>query len=139
VNINIKEYNYQVPPINDVRAVMVKCKWWDVSDSEFETIFKSSALTLVAYDGDKPIATARVISDNVVYALIVDVLVLPELRGKGIGSKLIEQIFSFSKKADLKMIKLLSTPEGKSLYDKFGFKTRSLDEPGMIKFVYEID
>lgn len=57
---------------------------------KFSLIFKNSTWAYTVWDNNKIVAMVRVISDKIMYANILDLLVLSEYRGKGIGKKLVE-------------------------------------------------
>lgn len=134
----IKEFNNAVPPLNEIKSIFEKCNWWKISDDDFKALYESSSATYLAYKDDQPIGTGRIITDSIVYALFVDILVIPEMQRKGVGKILLKEMLSYCKRSQLKMIKLLATSEGKVLYEKLGFKVRGEHEPGMLMFVKDI-
>lgn len=73
----------------------------------------------VYLDG-KQIGFARVCTDYVVFAYLMDVFILPEHRGKGYSKELIRVILEHT---DLKTCKvwMLKTSDAHELYKKFGF------------------
>jgi len=66
------------------------------------------------------IAFARVISDFATFANLVDVFVVPEFRGNGYGTRLLEAVFAHT---DLQGVRrfTLATHNAHGLYAKFGF------------------
>ena len=64
---------------------------------------------------------ARSLSDEVRWATIIDVLVHPKYRGKGIGSKIIESLLE-QPEMYVRTI-YLATPDKEDFYNKLGFKT----------------
>ncbi len=54
-----------------------------------------SAFITAAYDGDMAVGMARLIWDGGSVALIHDIIVMPEYRGRGIEAEMIRQIFDF--------------------------------------------
>ena len=50
--------------------------------------------------------------------------VLPEMQGKGIGSKILEKVLSEAKTEGIKSIKCWSTFNAENFYSSFGFKKR---------------
>lgn len=55
-------------------------------------------------------------------ALLSDVYTIPEYRGKGLGTSLLESIMKHAKELGYKKIILNATDSGRNLYEKFGFK-----------------
>lgn len=67
--------------------------------------------------------TAATISYEGKFAWVGMVLVDPQYRGKGIGTKLLERAIAYLDEAEIPTIKLDATPQGKPLYEKLGFVT----------------
>ena len=69
------------------------------------------------------VAYARVLTDFVFKALIFDVIVTEDQRGKGLGVKLMEAIKSHEKLALVKSFELYCLPEMFEFYEQHGFST----------------
>src|SRR5258707_15861127 len=69
------------------------------------------------------VGTAATISYEDKFAWIGMVLVAPEFRGQGIGTRLLERTIEFLDSARIPTMKLDATPLGKPLYEKLGFVT----------------
>ena len=84
------------------------------------------------YLNDKQIGFARVVTDYVVFAYLMDVFIAEEHRGKGYSSILIEAMMNES---ELKQVKIwrLATSDAHFLYEKFGFKALAHPEKMMEK------
>lgn len=86
---------------------------------EVQTTIDASVCFGLYLDG-KQIGFARVITDYVVFAYVMDVFVDENYRGKGYSSKLIEAMLN---EPELKRVKIwrLATRDTHFLYEKFGF------------------
>ena len=86
------------------------------------------------YLDNKQIGFARVITDYVVFAYLMDVFITEEHRGKGYSSVLIE---SMLKEPQLQNIKIwrLATTDAHFLYRKFGFNELAHPEKLMEKII----
>ena len=86
------------------------------------------------YLGDKQIGFARVITDYVVFAYVMDVFITEEYRGKGYSSLLIDNMMN---EPQLKNIQIwrLATTDAHFLYRKFGFKELAHPEKLMEKII----
>jgi hypothetical protein len=64
---------------------------------------------------------ARVISDHITFAYLLDVFILENFRKRGLSIELLNNIFSHP---DLKNVKkwMLATKDAHNLYRKFGFE-----------------
>ena len=73
---------------------------------------------------------ARVVTDHVVFAYLMDLFVFDEHRGKRLGTKLVKHIVE---QPDLQVrLWFLATADAQGLYEKFGFS--SLDDPERYMF-----
>lgn len=62
-------------------------------------------------------------------AILEDLIVVPEHRGKGIAKKLLSHVLQYCKENDIKRVTLLTDNTNKNaqmLYEKFGFKNSSM-------------
>ena len=86
------------------------------------------------YLDNKQIGFARVITDYVVFAYLMDVFIVEEHRGKGYSSLLIENMM---KEPVLRNIKIwrLATKDAHFLYRKFGFNELANPEKLMEKII----
>ena len=74
---------------------------------------------------------ARVVTDTVVYAYIMDFFIFEEFQGKGLGEKLIKHILE---QPDLQVrLWFLATDNAHGLYEKFGFSRISDQDRYMLK------
>ena len=80
---------------------------------------------LVAFanaETDRLIAFARVITDQVYKALVLDVIVDPGARKKGLGSELMDSILNHPVLAQVRHFELYCRPELIPFYERWGFK-----------------
>lgn len=87
--------------------------------ANFNKPFIHSALVFSAWDEDKLIGCVRALSDTMFRSVILDLAVLPEYQGKGIGSELVRKCMDVYPDSEW----LLETiPERVSFYEKLGFE-----------------
>jgi len=100
---------------------------------EVQTTIDSSVCFGI-YLNDVQIGFARVITDYVVFAYLMDVFIAEEHRGKGYSSILISAMMD---EPILKNIKIwrLATSDAHYLYEKFGFKALAHPEKMMEKVI----
>ena len=86
------------------------------------------------YLDDKQIGFARVITDYVVFAYLMDVFIIEEHRGKGYSTILIDTMM---KEPQLQKIKIwrLATKDAHFFYKKFGFSELAHPEKLMEKVI----
>ena len=78
------------------------------------------SLCFGAFDGDRQVGFARVISDQATFAYVSDVFVLESHRGRGVGKQLMAAIMAHP---DLQGLRrwTLATRDAHGLYRQFGF------------------
>jgi aralkylamine N-acetyltransferase len=81
--------------------------------------FLNTYKVITAWEGDKIIAAARLLSDGICYGWIHDVAVHPELQKKGIGQNLINKLIEGNE--DL-LFGLTSSFGAEEFYYKLGFR-----------------
>jgi len=95
---------------------------WNQSAADWERFLRISpeGCFVAAVDG-AVLGTVTTISFEKRFAWVGMVLVEPEHRGKGIGTKLLQAAIDYLDRAGIPTIKLDATPQGKPLYEKSGF------------------
>ena len=78
------------------------------------------SLCFGAFDGDRQVGFARVISDRATYAYVSDVFVLESHRGRGVGKSLMTAIMSHPELQGLRRWTLF-TRDARGLYRQYGF------------------
>jgi GNAT superfamily N-acetyltransferase len=95
---------------------------WNQTKTDWERFLEASkAGCFVAELDGKVCGTAATISFENRFAWVGMVLVDPAYRGRGIGTKLLEQTIEYLDARRIPCIKLDATPQGKPLYEKLGF------------------
>jgi GNAT superfamily N-acetyltransferase len=87
-----------------------------------ETVVRSMehSLCFGAFDGDRQVGFARVISDRATFAYVCDVFVLESHRGRGVGKSLMAAIRAHPELQGLRRW-TLATRDAHGLYRQFGF------------------
>lgn len=100
---------------------------------EVQTTIDASFCFGIYLDG-KQIGFARVVTDYVVFAYLMDVFITPGMRGKGYSSLLIEAMMQ---EPQLQQVKIwrLATTDAHFLYEKFGFAPLAHPEKMMEKVI----
>jgi len=100
---------------------------------EVQTSIDASFCFGIYLDGEQ-IGFARVVTDYVVFAYLMDVFIDEKHRGKGYSCILIEAMM---KQPELQQVKIwrLATSDAHFLYEKFGFKPLATPEKMMEKVI----
>ncbi|UCH11299.1 MAG: GNAT family N-acetyltransferase [Fidelibacterota bacterium] len=95
------------------------------------TALQHSWTSVSAYDGNRLAGFGRVVSDGILHALIVDLIVQPEYQGQSIGSTLLRELVARCRGAGIRDIQLFCAPGQAGFYEEHGFQVRPEEAPGM--------
>jgi len=115
--------------------------WPVIEDTLAQKGLEHTAFLTVAEDGGKPVGMARVVSDYGAVILIVDVIVMPEYQGNGIGRELMTRVMEYisqgTSPGQSKMLNLMAAKGKDGFYEKFGFMARPNEKfgPGMTQWI----
>jgi GNAT superfamily N-acetyltransferase len=104
-----------------IHSFLAKESYWvpGISRASVEKCINHS-LCFGAYLDGRQIGFARVVTDFVRYAHLLDVFVLPEFRGRGIGKLLMENILAHPELRTIARY-TLGTQDAHGLYAQYGF------------------
>jgi len=100
----------------------------ELSARQAEAALKNKAFLIVATDDDRTVGMTRLIADGAYIAVIVDVIVLPEYQGRGIGRAMMDKTMDFIKSSitddEQIAVYLIAAKDKEGFYEKFGFIKR---------------
>jgi GNAT superfamily N-acetyltransferase len=104
-----------------IHAFLAHDSYWvpGISRANVEKSIRHS-LCFGVYDAGRQIGFARIVTDYVRFAHLLDVFVLPECRGRGIGKLLMENILSHPELQTIVRF-TLGTQDAHGLYAQYGF------------------
>jgi ribosomal protein S18 acetylase RimI-like enzyme len=107
---------------NTVCAFMNTFATWKVHPqaAKWDQILSNSAAVVTAWDGEMLIGFVRGISDGIRYAQVLDVLVHPDYRRRGIGKRLIDRLLD-EPPMQVRAV-MLATPDKFEFYESVGFQ-----------------
>lgn len=124
--IKLKEHLYYSIEQEDMDLELIfkfikKTYWGNFRSFEEQKIASENTLNFGLFQNEKQIAYARVMTDRVFFAYLLDVFVVEEEQGKGYSKLLMHKILTDDR---LKHIDrwMLATKDAHSLYEKFGFE-----------------
>lgn len=103
-------------------------------DIEAATIgLQNSVYSVMIKKGETIVGMGRIIGDGGCFCQVVDICVLPENQGQGIGKIIMQQISNFiqTKLPKSCYVSLLADGDANHLYEKFGFKDTLPNSRGM--------
>lgn len=112
------------PQLRDLHE-MYQNEWWSRGRTLEQTreLVRFSDFVFGACEEGRLVAFARVLSDRVFKAVIFDVIVRPQHRGKGLGAELVSRITDHPDLAGVRHFELYCLPELVPFYEKLGFST----------------
>lgn len=109
----------------DELRVLFQSAWWTATRTQesVERMLAGSDVVvgLVASASDRLVGFARAITDGVFLAVVLDVIVAPDLRGTGLGARLMDELLARPELADVDSIELVCQPELVEFYRRWGF------------------
>lgn len=112
--------------------------YWGKERTHTEIITSiENSLCFGVYDQDQQIGFARVITDFVLFANLVDVFILPSHQRRGLGKWLMNTIFDIPELSKIKTW-MLGTKDAHELYKKVGFMPVQHPEWLMVRRKYKI-
>lgn len=102
-----------------------------ISEDDLKRVFDGTWYWITAYRDESIVGVGRLLSDGVLYALICDVIVMPDHRDKGIGSAILKGLVKKCQEAGIKRVWLFAAPGKAGFYEKNGFSVRPIGAPGM--------
>ncbi|EZH71348.1 hypothetical protein ATO12_08135 [Aquimarina atlantica] len=111
--------------------------WSYIEKSVVEKSLNNELFSVCIYQNHKITAMGRVVGDGAIYFYIQDIMVLPQYHNMGFGNlimKEIEQYLTLNTSSN-SFIGLIAANGVKGFYEKFGYKAREVNAPGMFKTI----
>ena len=100
-------------------------QWWTShrSSAQVAELVRSSSLVFsaVRVPSDELVGFARVLTDGVTLALVLDVMVSQAWRGRGVGGKLMGAVLAHPLIGEVESVELVCQPELLPFYARWGF------------------
>lgn len=106
--------------ITTIHAFLMSSYWAEGRTIEQVRATIDNSLCFGMYLKNEQIGFARLLTDGVVFAYLMDVFVLKKFRGNGYSKILLQKIFSYPELANIPKW-ILGTTDAHGLYKQFGF------------------
>lgn len=124
-----------IPTLLEYKFLRSSVGWKLVDDASILKALDNSTYSILAKDGDKTIGMGRIVGDVGIFSLIVDIIVIPEYQGQGIGKAIVQNVMNWIKEncAEDSTVWLFAAEGRDGFYEKFGFEKRPIPGygPGM--------
>jgi ribosomal protein S18 acetylase RimI-like enzyme len=104
---------------------------YQLSPEDLIKAIANSWHTVSVYVHDKLVGFGRVNTDGIMHAMIYEVIVDPDYRRNGFGTRIVDTLVNKCLEANIHDIQLFCAPGYQSFYEKCGFKGRPSTAPGM--------
>lgn len=128
------EYSDRIPNADSFFALYASTGWDEEKTKTKELLYdaiKNSWYIVSAFSNEALIGFGRVISDGKLHAFIVDLIISPEYKLKGIGTEILVRLLNQTKNAGINDIQLFCAKDKKEFYLKNNFIERPENAPGM--------
>ena len=119
-------------------------QWRELSENQAIQVINNSLFFVKAVDDCRNVVgMGRIVGDGAVVCYIQDLIVLPDMQGKNIGSLLIKRLIAFvnelREENTTLMLCLMCAKGREKFYEKHGFIARPNDMlgPGMIQYLQD--
>ena len=127
-------FSLEMPPCDELFALFETTGWnefYRVDAEEYHATVAASWYSVFVREGERLIGMGRMICDGLLHALIIDLIVLPEEQGRGVGDALLKKLVSHCDDHGIRDIQLFSARDKAAWYEKRGFVKRDTTGPGM--------
>ena len=118
-----RENTLSAEVVNRIHAAV---GWSEFSATQPERALRAAAYNVAAFEDDKPVGMARLVSDGIYY-LLCDVAVVPDCQGKSIGGELARRTIAHARQTladgERCTIALVSAGDKEPFYESFGFSS----------------
>ncbi len=128
------DFRESLPDASEYLALFESTGWnreYHLNAEELYDAICRSWYLVTAYDQNKLVGTGRIISDGVLHALIVDVIVSPAYQNRGLGTTIMRRLLERCRIGHLRDVQLFCARGKAPFYGRLGFMARSEDAPGM--------
>ncbi len=131
-SITVEDYNY----------LRKSVAWAELESKQALKGINNSAFLISAVVDNKTVGVTRVVSDGGYIAIIVDVIVLPDFQGNGIGKAMMQKAMEYIKstisEGQFVFVNLMAAKDKEPFYSQFGFEARPNEKvgAGMTQYIY---
>ena len=122
------EVRSEIPLAEDYIRIRLAAGLSEKTREAAEVGLKNSLFAVTVFAGSEPVGIGRVIGDGGCFFEIVDIAVLPEHQGRGLGRRIMEALLNYIyENAPLSAYVSLMADHGTpAFYERFGFKRAEL-------------
>jgi len=119
------------PQYSELATLWNQTNWGAYTETQFRKIHAGNEIIVCARKKGRLVGYGRLLSDRVMYGYVQDLIVAKDLRGMGVGEKLLNYLTEKGKECGLQFIGLFSTLDAEQFYIKQGFSDLSGKNVGL--------
>lgn len=132
--MNEIEYTFGDLSFDEYNGLRTAVDWVPVTERQFALVKKNSPFITVARMNGKAIGITRAVGDGGYNFAVCDVIVAPDMQGKGIGRTMVQSLLDYidgiTEKGETVMIHLVAAKGKEPFYKKLGFIERPNEDRG---------
>lgn len=123
------------PTPEEYRRLRASVGWNEIADDRVRAALPRSLFSVVLERDGEAVGCGRVVGDGGIYFYVQDVIVVPELQGRGLGRRIMDAVMRYlaSAVAPGSFVGLMAAKGVEDLYVRYGFTRRPGDAPGMFR------
>lgn len=125
----------RAPSVDEYRRLRRGAGWGEMTGEGIATGLANALYSCVVVRGDEVVACGRVVGDGGMYFYVQDVIVPPELQGRGLGERIMQAVMLYLEGAARPgaFVGLMAAKDVEGFYERYGFRRRPDDRPGMFR------
>ena len=127
-------YESELPTAEQYWGLFQTAGWNDEYHATPQELVKALAQSwycIAVYDGERLVGFGRIVTDQVLHAMIYDLIVDPGYQRQGLGSQILDRLVGKCLEVNIRDIQLFCARGKQAFYEKRGFVVRPVDAPGM--------
>ncbi|WP_440945635.1 GNAT family N-acetyltransferase [Methanosarcina sp. T3] len=127
-------YKEKPPTLQEYSQLFSSTGWVQIlkiSENDLKKVFENTWYWITAYQDGNIAGVGRLLSDGTLYALICDIIVMPDRQNMGIGTEILTRLVKKCQESNIGRVWLFAAPGKAQFYERHGFFIRPDEAPGM--------
>ena len=125
----------RAPSVQDYQRLRDAVNWGNVDPRATQRGLDHALYSVSVLRGEKVVGCGRVIGDGGIYFYVQDIIVLPDHQGRGLGRRIMDAVMRFleANASPNAFVALMAAKGVSRFYERYGFRERPADAPGMYR------
>ncbi len=121
------------PSTGDYQRLRAAVGWSAFGSEAAERGLRNDLFGVTLLHDVEVVGCGRVVGDGAVYFYLQDIIVLPEHQTRGLGALIMDAVMAYLEREASPgcFVGLMAAVGAESFYERYGFRRRSEDQPGM--------